>query len=169
MTITMERINAKLAAVHHEAMETLNPELITALSGCVAEFNRIQSDIFRLNRKADILMRGIAPAKPSGAALACFQQPQPERKGDPPMAVFLTVPAVAGATFWIVNGIGQDNTEIPAQSDGSLKTEVDGLAPGDYKAMIQAGNVWGLSPVEEFDFTRPAALATPAGAALVDA
>jgi hypothetical protein len=86
------------------------------------------------------------------------------------MGVFLTTPPVAGATHFVVDGIGQDGQPIAAQPDGSLKVEVDALEPGDYRAQIYAGNVWGLSAEPfEFPFNRPAAIAAPIGAQLVDA
>ena len=87
------------------------------------------------------------------------------------MAVYLTTdppdPA-EGVKFYEVDGVNIDGQKIPAQPDGSLKVEVDGLEPGDYTAQIHAGNEWGLSSPLPFLFNVPKPLTPPTGPKLVE-
>jgi len=63
-------------------------------------------------------------------------------------APFLVCDPQAGIEYYTVLQDGAEiATDVPAQPDGSLRYDMEGIIPGEYEFNAKACNVWGCSEV----------------------
>lgn len=81
-------------------------------------------------------------------------------------APFLVCDPNAGVTYYKITGDAYWTANIPAQADGSIKTDLSGIASGTHSINVAAcvtDSVWGeqCSATSPFEFTRPGVPGVP--------
>lgn len=69
-------------------------------------------------------------------------------------APFLVCDPQAGVTHYQITGDPYWTGDIPAQADGSLRTDLATIPTGAHNISVRACNLWGCSSAVPFSFTK---------------
>ena len=69
-------------------------------------------------------------------------------------APFLVCDPQAGVTYYSITGDPYWTASVPAQADGSLRTDLATIPGGAHTIQVLACNIWGCSSASPFSFSK---------------